>query len=134
MMDYRVSVMPEHVKKTWFGQNCGEEKIGRYNYFPPNMEEISMEDYFRLGRSYSPIAHEFRQPCWEKEITDVSSMHIDWFGDGTWLAVAYCRGGIRFYRGAICKHEMKCDKKLGNCWYHYTCSKCGYEDEIDSSD
>lgn len=130
-MDFKVSEMPDYVKKTWFGKNV--DLIGQYNYYPPNMTEIDMGEYFRLLRSYCSIADEFRQPMREKD-NKINSLRILWYADGTWLAIGYTREGVKFYKGAICVHEMKCDKKLGNCWYRYTCSKCGYQDEIDSSD
>ena len=38
----------------------------------------------------------------------------------------------RFFMWQVCDHETT-SKKLGNCYYEYTCKKCGYTHRVDSS-
>ena len=49
-------------------------------------------------------------------------MHLDYWGQ----KVLWCAFG--------CDHDMVFVQNLGRCYNQYRCSKCGYEESIDSSD
>lgn len=40
---------------------------------------------------------------------------------------------MQWYRFARCEHTIE-RTKLGNCYYRHTCTKCGFSEEVDTSD
>jgi len=118
--------------------NLEDEKIvGGYNDLPPEFKEISEKEFAQsMFFSYSPMKVEFRQARLIKDSEmHLQSMRIYWFYNYTYIVIwnDYWAGKVHFAKGQLCEHAFEC-KNLGRCLNKYTCKKCGFTEEIDSSD
>lgn len=115
-----------------------EKTVGGYNDLPPNIREISEKEFAQsMFFSYSPIHIDHRQVTRgaEKFVKGLFQIQIYWFHNGSYVALHndFWGGKIRFFVGEICQHEVE-GVNVGNCLNRYTCTKCGYEYTVDSSD
>jgi hypothetical protein len=112
-----------------------EEVIGNYNSFPPNMEEIGEKEFAQSMFFVYDGVREFRQPIKEFNKLFIGSLRIWWFFDKTYIALYndFWYGKVHYYRGWICKHDYE-GVTIGRCLTKYTCKKCGFVHEVDSSD
>jgi hypothetical protein len=124
-------------------------ELGHPNSPLPNMKEISLEEWTRHQYwTYMPVATGYRQITRIEELraigiappkfgTSDQIMPIRWFQmhDKTGIAVHndWHNKKLRVFAWAVCEHE-DVGRKLGNCYYEYTCKKCGYKHTVDSSD
>jgi hypothetical protein len=129
--------------------------------WPKNFRPYIQTDNSRLGllSSYGPIGWEYRQlsnydtekgeELRRRGVYDHRQAKVDpslplyfhghliFFHDGTGIAYGFTGSEDKpdhswFEFG--CNHKMEHTTRLGNCYNRYTCSKCGYVDDVDSSD
>ena len=146
-MEYLTKNEPK--TESWIQGKLNEETIGRYNYYPPNMSEITIEEFERRFHSLCLYAHETRYPCYEKDEQHISNLNVFWFPNGSYVAMGSIyipynkqtdeqkKNGyenVKFYAGHICQHKNLDVVNLGRCYNGYTCRDCGYYYTIDSSD
>lgn len=109
---------------------------------PANFREVSEQEFVvnAMRRVYSPQRMEYRQVKLTqtaygstREVT--TGLTCYWYhnGKGDAILLDYHEKRARFFLFAECEHEMKHAAKLGNCYNRYTCNKCGYTEDIDSS-
>ena len=116
-----------------------EKKFGRWNQLPPNFKPIT-EVEFAASKFfiYAPRAIEYRQlsPPVNTPSGKVYELRLYTYYDDTGLAIAVAIASRRvaYFSFAVCEHDMRHTKKLDNCLNRYTCAKCGYANDIDSSD
>ena len=111
---------------------------------PPNWREVSEAEFVEkaMRRIYSPDKIEYRSfPIKTTrpdgtERTYSQGIHCFWYYNGRGDAIGFDYWGkrVRFFLFAECEHQMVHTKNLGRCYNEYTCSKCGYVENIDSSD
>ncbi len=121
-------------------------KTGQYNEFPPNWREVDEKEYVQKGmrRVYSPRMVEFRQVVMRGLPDDRNpegrdyyhNLNLEWFHDGNGSAYTfdYWAGKMRYFFFATCEHTMAHVSRDGNCLNTYRCTKCGYTNQVDSSD
>jgi hypothetical protein len=124
-----------------------------FNALPPNLRECPNSDFFHYIGTYGLSKSEYRQPIvvepetGEKVFTP--ALHLLYFNasktEGFAYAVEWSYDGLskseyrsnfwlRTYRFSECHPHNDTAVKLGNCYYQYTCSKCGRSYTVDSSD
>ncbi len=121
-------------------------KYGKDNELPPNFREITEKEFAQSKFFiYSPDFWEYRQiskreDCekfkWGKEQGSyIFSLRMAYFFDGTGIALEhdYWAGTVRYFSFAICDHEKREQRNVGNCLNEYTCVACGYKETVDSS-
>lgn len=149
-MEYLTRKEPVDEKHpSWMQGKLTKETVGGYNYYPPNMTEITVEEYERMFHSLCLYAYETRQPMREEDGQNISTLNIFWFPNGHYVAMGSIyipfhqrteeqkKNGyqeVKFYKGFICEHKNITGKNLGRCWNEYTCKDCGFHYEVDSSD
>ena len=115
---------------------------GLDNTIPAGMRKADPYNLGLLG-SYTPIALEYRQffkpreenSFWPFGDAPCAYGTLSFFHDGTgvayfWLGTQRNHEWWEFG----CNHKMEHTANLGNCYNRYTCTKCGYVDDVDSSD
>lgn len=136
-----------------------ESKFGGFNDCPPNLKEITREEFERvtIHGSYSPKMMDYRQvrPGLDGK-SGYTNMHLWIFGDETGVASTSVYGDgkyvAKFYKFAVCQHEyttmpeeaaneFRATKGLspirytrGNCCHNEICKHCGRYVFIDTSD
>jgi hypothetical protein len=107
--------------------------IGDYNDYPPNMKEITLKEFVQGKFFIYDGIKEFRQP--HKDSQYQGSIRIFWFYDKTGIILKenFWEGTIQYFECAVCEHQYT-EKSIGNCLHEYTCIKCGFKHEVDSSD
>lgn len=123
-----------------------EKEWGRYNDSLPNLIELTIEQFAQSTFfTYAFAAHEFRQIDSKlfnqgkifKAVKGLVSVQIFYINApdvaGFILMNNYWDKTVRYFTFTKCLHEYK-GVKTGNCLYQYTCTKCGYTYEVDSSD
>lgn len=140
-----------------------EKDYGRYNDPPPNLKEITREEFDArvIHGSYVPEFIEHKQirptPEFQKQFKLGDSfvkMTLYIYHDGTGVASTsrYERNdrtnqyeySARFFKFAKCEHVMRelsqaqCREQglyhAGRCYHVSKCEKCGYVSAVDSSD
>lgn len=113
---------------------------GDYNSPPPGLVEIDEKEFSSsMFFVYTPTKVEFRQIVpnrlpWKGEKYYLS-IRLFFFHDGNGLGMSNVHGvRVRYFRFTLCDHKDSEVVKLGNCHHKYTCRKCGYVNEVDSSD
>jgi len=119
-----------------------ERKYGAYNDFPPGWREISQEEMAQSNFfTYSPVLVEDRQMYprdengereFNKGRVSARLFHMH-DGTGFGLGSDYWGKKIQWYRFELCNHDYA-GTTIGKCLTRYTCKKCNYSEEIDSSD
>lgn len=132
------NVTPEEVKEH-------EEKWGKFNDCPPNFEEITAEEFAQSGFfTWCKEKIEFRQINPAKipqdkiksPITSYISITLFFMNDPHWhyaMSGDYWEKKVRYFRFSECIHDYS-EKGVGRCLHQYTCSKCGKQYTVDSSD
>lgn len=117
-------------------------KWGGYNSFPDGWRETEKkEDIDMIENRLSQalwIAQESRQmyPPGPPYIQMVSAtLYFTEAQNGFAVSRIWTleQGWIKKYYLFGCQHSKSVSKKLGNCWYQYTCQDCGYQYSVDSS-
>jgi len=106
-----------------------------YNEKYSGWEEITIEEFAR-SRFFTEciIAHQYKQVVLDPDKGQEGVrcfVFID--GGGFALAGEYWEKRLRIFRFG-CDHEMEFQEQLGRCYRRYRCKKCGYTQDIDSSD
>jgi hypothetical protein len=117
-----------------------EITYGTVKGLPANFREVDEAEFVKnaMRRIYTPQRIEYRQfHALRKDHPELpGDLQLHWYhngkGDATYLD--YWAGKVRFFLFAECEHEMKHTRNLGRCFNEYTCSKCGYVEQIDSGD
>ena len=113
---------------------------GGYNDFPPSMKEMSVEEFSQSQFfTYNFMSCDYRQPCrGNAEMRGKfrgGSLKIFWYSDGTGICMSadYWKKTVQFYKCAMCEHDYtETNPRMHQ--HIYTCKKCGYTYETDSSD
>lgn len=129
-----------------------KQKFHPANCPPPHFKELTEKEFAQsLFFTYDALKTEYRQimpgALLDENSTDVKppmcngrptmmALKMFWFhgGQGIGMTNDYWNGKVRYFKFAECEHTMQHTKCLGNCYNEYTCSKCGYRQEVDSSD
>jgi len=118
---------------------------GHYNHLPPNVREISFEEFAQSGFfTWCKEGMEFRQVSFKdvdpknllKPVSDgLHSITMFYMNhDSHFIMMSdYWGKTVRFFTFTDCYHEYDCGVGTGNCLHLYTCKKCGYKWEVDSS-
>jgi tRNA U34 2-thiouridine synthase MnmA/TrmU len=123
-------------------QDKFREDYGGYNDLPPNFKEITYQDFIDSQFfTYTPQLIDNRQAYnvdkKGNRVGNYRGLHLYLFGDGTGIAIEkyYDNGkwALKYHKFAKCEHEYT-EKTIGRCLHEYKCKKCGYTEEIDSSD
>ena len=135
-------------KEQWEAQ---EKTWGRFNDFPPGFKEITAGQFAQSGFfTWCIDKFEFRQPIgWDKlptgtllkPFTGGPSIRMFFMNSGEHFAMAqdYYSKEVRYFTFALCYHDWKeisakeAGKQAMNCYHYYKCSKCGAENEQDTS-
>jgi hypothetical protein len=152
-MTYRLSY--ESQSKEW------EQEFGRYNDPPPNLKEITREEYDAvvIHGCYAARLKDFRQVRPEGAFKklgfkSMTKMHLHVYEDKTGVAVTSVYDlnkatnkyeyTARYFSFAVCEHTMhglsqqECREAGiyhgGRCYHVSRCTKCGYVSAVDSSD
>jgi hypothetical protein len=117
--------------------------INEYNQAPPNLKEITEREFAQSFLfHYEPKKYESRFVAVDQlklcgiAVKQMMPLRMMWHHDGTGVALSndYWEGKVRFFKFATCEHKFDGGgRKLGNCFYEHTCSKCGYKKQVDSS-
>ena len=111
----------------------------------PNMKEMTEKEFAQsMFFTYTPDYHFYRQinrveklPLGLAPGPKGGGLHVHCyvFFDKTGIAFAsdYWAGKVRYFHFAVCEHEFT-EKNIGRCLHKYTCVKCGFNKEVDSSD
>jgi len=115
-----------------------EKIVGGYNDIPPNVKQLT-EKEFAQSRffNYSPYKVEFRQLLGKYNINGIKlqNIHIYWFSDGYGIILMsdFWGGKVYYFECYICNHDfINLENRM--CYTKSKCKKCGYIQEIDSSD
>lgn len=102
----------------------------KYGELPPNFKEITDEEFSKsIFFTYSSVRED-----WQR-VGD-TTYKIFWFHNGRCFAISENwkdSKKLRYWEGCLCEHEFE-RTNLGRCFNRYDCKKCGYSEEIDSSD
>ena len=113
-----------------------ELKFGKWGALPPNFKEITEAEFAAsMFFIYSPGIVEYRQIQDKAANKDgIWELRMYFYHDDTGLAIAQTgQKKVRYFKFAVCEHVMAHTSKLGNCLNRYTCGKCGYVNDVDSS-
>ncbi len=118
---------------------------GDYNHCPQPVREITQHEFVHAMSVYMPQFIDNRQvhdlPGFENQFSDLTLFffHNAIIGvrkPNKWTLednkITYTEP-TKFYQFG-CEHENMERTNVGNCLNRYYCKKCGYEEEIDSSD
>ncbi len=115
-------------------------KYGSYNHFPPNWHEVDEEELVSCSHymSYTEALQELRQmmrTCDGKSQPYVSAT-LYFFPDGSGYAIQrdFHQKKFRYYLFGSCMHDYVEDDPKRRFIHSYTCKKCGYSFQVDSSD
>lgn len=114
-------------------------EYGGYNDAPPNMKEISEDEFFHTFLSRNADFEEFRQLV---DHSDICDLRMYYYPDGNGIAIGESRkvreGWIRdrvFYSFEACVHDYESvPEESRNCYSVSKCKKCGHVNRVDSSD
>lgn len=118
---------------------------GHYNHLPSDNFRIISEEEFAQSKffTYNPEAYDYRQVCPENLTEDVKkqigermlTVKLYFYHDGEGLGISsdFWAGKVYYFRFEACDHNYK-GTTIGKCLTRYECSKCGYTQQIDSSD
>lgn len=111
-----------------FNIKLNNEKLTLDDFKKINEEELAQSMFFK----YSPEFISFSQIKHEDKFYN---FYLYWFHDNTFIAFSndYWEGKVKYYKGG-CEHPNFTETKIGNCLHLRECTKCGYKEEIDSSD
>lgn len=127
----------------------GLEWLGGFNTAPPNWKEITEKELAQttLLGSYTPEHIIYKQILAENNHLLTVKLFVFHDGTGVGLNVDYWGKGyydeptlkeplqhVRWFKFAKCEHVMEHTQRLGNCYNRYVCKKCGYTEDVDSSD
>lgn len=110
---------------------------------PPNFREVDEQEFINsaMRRVYTPQRMEYRQVKLMQtaygSTREVSSgLQLYWYhnGRGDAILLDWHEKRTRYFLFAECEHEMKHSRNLGRCFNEYKCSKCGYTEQVDTSD
>lgn len=118
------------------------EQYGRYNQMYPNMKEISADEFsshtiFTYGFDfvdYRQILSENLSPEFKNKGYGFMAGHAlinKFFGKGVFITKV--NDEAKFFALTKCEHTYT-EKNLSMCLHEYTCTKCGFTYEVDSSD
>jgi hypothetical protein len=124
----------------------------------PNREEVDERDFWGWRSSYS-----FKAECWLGHVKVLDKDPNSALGNPAWgtlilylidhstmagggFAVLYDYNArdwkakedkpgsksVRYFKWVACEHDFV-EKNIGNCLHRYTCKKCGYSYDVDSS-
>ena len=117
-----------------------EKIVGGYNSFPPNMKKVTMKEFVQSKFfHWDAKKSDWRQVTEKHPIFNPKGgffhLMIFWYYDGTYVAMHddFWAGTIDYYNGCICEHDNEA-VTIGRCLTRYTCKKCGFVEEVDSSD
>lgn len=122
--DYELDDLPKLVRPLFENPN---EPFPNWRFI--TSEQFAQADFW----TYSPFA------IINKTIVEGKRGYINYlcflFPDGTGYGIShnYWEKTIQ-YVAFGCDHNMKLVENLGRCYNRYTCSKCGFTQDIDSSD
>ena len=131
-----------------------EAKWGKYNDFPPNIQEITEGEFAQsMFFSYDPTMTEYRQVVRRKsgepdpvKLCANSGLKLFYFHDNTGIAMChdYYAKKVHYFKFFLCEHtyiELSHAQATaeghyhgGRCYHVLKCSKCGLVTAHDSSD
>jgi len=121
--------------------------LGDFNSPPPNVVPISEDDFWATfgsgGRipEYQTGKQVYGKPVPELGLDNPKKfygltlwVYRDKTGVGYLERVEHARAAkpIVYFKFAECEHDFR-HENIGNCLHRYTCNKCGYKFERDSS-
>jgi len=117
------------------------EQYGRFNNCPPNLKEISDDEFFRMLTMGTPSYMMYKQ-CFDHSVYSWLGLHMYIFYDGNGVAIGELptvhNGTYRdrkFYSFALCEHKWESVPEESRMCYHVSrCKKCDIKRTIDSSD
>jgi hypothetical protein len=113
-----------------------EKIVGGWNDLPPCFKRISQKAFAQSQFfTYSPVKTEFRQVRGLSEDGSLTNIWIYWFSGYSYVVVwaDFWSGKIFYGKGQLCEHDFKIlESRM--CYCRSKCQKCGYVEEIDSSD
>lgn len=116
-----------------------EKKWGGYNDAPPNMVEITPEEFAQSGFfTWCHTARENRQVC-DRNNRSKPMMPLMLFymnhGDNYAMSHDYWAKKVRYFKFALCYHDYKeiAPSQPWACWHTEKCTKCGHTWSYDSS-
>ena len=126
-------------------------KFGGYNQPPPNLKPCTASEFWQYFSTYglpSSNQQEFRQFVipGDERMSSVHLYHtagdqgfaivVDWIYTQRNLATGEEARSVytpRFFKFAVCEHDVVHSRKLGNCYNEYKCTKCDWTFSVDSS-
>ena len=112
-------------------------KLGGYNESPPNMKEISEDEFYRRLLMYHPTHIDFKQ-VFDYDDGTCMNLHLFIYDEGeqaTGIAIGEVNRQRKFFSFATCQHEWEKNVAESRMCYHVAyCKKCGVRIAIDSSD
>jgi hypothetical protein len=140
------------VQMTQAARKAHEDKWGRYNDPPPNFQPCSANEFWHWHSMYGVYAdREFRQFVvpggpnkWMESVQLFYGAGDTGYGLFTTHKYVPSMSGPakvhevyeytpHFYKFYLCDHEVKHLRNVGDCLNEYTCTKCGWTYEVDSS-
>ena len=121
-------------------QKTFEKKFGRYNDAPPNLKEITQDEFFHVLSTYSPEQQAYKQVMDDPRFDPVMNLHMYIYSDGSGVAFTtewLPEKGLgvweqKFYSFAVCEHNYEVTLSR-MCYSELRCTKCGHQTSIDSS-
>jgi hypothetical protein len=125
-------IKKEYLQKNEYPVLIYVKKLGTCNEIPEPLEYITTKEYFNNINTYATEYEDSKQ-IFEEGKGHIKDLHIQYKHDYGWgYEKDYRNNKIRFFRVG-CKHDYDV-KNIGKCLNEYTCKKCGFKQEIDSSD
>jgi hypothetical protein len=128
--------LPIGAKETPFWED--KTIVGGYNDNPPNLKEITQLEFCQsMFFSYGAEHIESRQVIDKSKgfNSKMTELWLYWYYDHSGVAIEhdYWKGTLKFFKFTLCEHDYK-ETNLGRCFNRLTCQKCGFSQDIDSSD
>lgn len=112
-----------------------EDVFGGYNDYPPNWKQVTEKEFSHsMFFFYEPTIRDHRQM-----MTDSRSSMLDatlyFFHDGSGVAMSadHKNEEVNYYTFGVNEHDFE-ERNIGRCLTEKKCKRCGYVEEVDSSD
>ena len=113
-----------------------ENTFGGYNDFPPNWKKITEAEFVQSNFFvYEPRVRDHRQMYPDDRfLLKFTEATLYFFHDGSGVAISpdHKKNKVNYFSFDVNQHDYE-EKTTENHLHVFTCKKCGYRNEVDSS-